>query len=103
MPLDVRNLTCFDCLMRRCNERSFLGEIFMRVCPPLSCGLFAMSRLAYLVLAIVLAALPQSVSAQRGERWVASWVASPHGPYPVGNPSAQPDQKFAFPVPESGA
>ena len=75
----------------------------MRVCPPLSCDLFAMSRLAYLVLAIVLAALPQSVSAQRGERWVASWVASPHGPYPVGNPSAQPDQKFAFPVPETGA
>ena len=75
----------------------------MRVRPPLSCGLFAMSRLAYLVLAIVLAALPQSVSAQRGERWVASWVASPHGPYPVGNPSAQPDQSFAFPVPAAGA
>jgi lysophospholipase L1-like esterase len=25
------------------------------------------------------------------------------GPYPVGNPSAQPDQRFAFPVPETGA
>jgi lysophospholipase L1-like esterase len=25
------------------------------------------------------------------------------GPYPVGNPSAQPDQRFAFPVPANGA
>jgi lysophospholipase L1-like esterase len=60
-------------------------------------------RFAFLVLTIVVAALPQPASAQRGEKWVASWTASAHGPYPVGNPSAQPDQKFAFPAPEAGA
>jgi hypothetical protein len=26
-------------------------------------------------------------------KWVASWAASVQGPYPVGNPSAQPDQR----------
>ena len=31
------------------------------------------------------------------------WAASAQGPYPVGNPSAQPDQKFAFPEPAAGA
>jgi lysophospholipase L1-like esterase len=36
-------------------------------------------------------------------KWVTSWAASAHGPYPIGNPSAQPEQKFAFPAPESGA
>jgi len=25
------------------------------------------------------------------------------GPYPVGNASAQPDQRFAFPIPANGA
>ena len=38
-----------------------------------------------------------------GQRWAASWVASVHGPYPSGNPSAQPDLKFAFPTPAEGA
>ena len=42
-------------------------------------------------------------SAQRGERWVTAWAASAQGPYPSGNPSAQPDQRFAFPVPATGA
>lgn len=37
------------------------------------------------------------------ERWVASWTASAQGPYPIGNPTAQPEMKFAFPVPEQGA
>jgi lysophospholipase L1-like esterase len=32
-----------------------------------------------------------------------SWTASAQGPYPVGNASAQPDQRFAFPSPETGA
>src|SRR5260221_8982650 len=62
-----------------------------------------MWRFALLVLTIAAAALPQPAAAQRGEKWVASWIASAHGPYPVGNPSAQPDQKFAFPAPETGA
>jgi lysophospholipase L1-like esterase len=41
--------------------------------------------------------------AQPGQKWVASWAASPHGPYPVGNASAQPDLRFAFPVAANGA
>src|SRR5512138_274861 len=35
--------------------------------------------------------------------WVTSWAASAHGPYPIGYPSAQPEQKFAFPDPPAGA
>src|SRR4051812_25464524 len=41
--------------------------------------------------------------AQPGEKWVASWAASAHGPYPVGNASAQPNLRFAFPEPAAGA
>jgi lysophospholipase L1-like esterase len=37
------------------------------------------------------------------DRWVASWAASAHGPYPAGFPTAQLEMKFAFPVPEQGA
>jgi lysophospholipase L1-like esterase len=37
------------------------------------------------------------------DRWVASWTGSAQGPYPVGYPAAQPELKFAFPVPEQGA
>ena len=62
-----------------------------------------MRRIAYLTLIVLLAALPQTVWAQQGPKWVVSWAASAHGPYPVGNPSAQPNQKFAFPSPAAGA
>src|SRR5215510_1756266 len=62
-----------------------------------------MHRLPSLVLALFVMTLPLAAQAQRGDKWVASWVASAHGPYPVGNPSAQPDQKFAFPTPAAGA
>src|SRR5207249_12202319 len=41
--------------------------------------------------------------AQSGSRWVTTWTASVQGPYPVGNPSAQPDLRFAFPSAETGA
>lgn len=51
----------------------------------------------------ILLALPPSASAQSGQKWVASWAGSVQGPYPVGNPSAQPDQRFAFPSAETGA
>jgi len=37
------------------------------------------------------------------QQWVASWTASAHGPYPIGNPTAQLDLKFAFPAAEQGA
>ncbi|WP_458097001.1 GDSL-type esterase/lipase family protein [Roseomonas sp. WA12] len=39
----------------------------------------------------------------RSGAWVTSWAASVQGPYPVGNPSAQPDQSFLFPEPAEGA
>jgi len=51
--------------------------------------------------AVALAVCP--VSAQEGQTWVTSWAASVQGPYPVGNASAQPDQRFAFPTPTAGA
>jgi len=62
-----------------------------------------MHRLLCVFATIILALLPESGWAQRGEKWVVSWTASAHGPYPVGNPSAQPDQKFAFPSAPAGA
>ncbi len=37
------------------------------------------------------------------QTWATAWCASVQGPYPVGNPSAQPDQSFAFPDPATGA
>jgi lysophospholipase L1-like esterase len=62
-----------------------------------------MYLLARLAVASLLVALPLAASARDGERWVVSWTGSVQGPYPVGNPSAQPDQKFAFPDPAIGA
>jgi hypothetical protein len=47
--------------------------------------------------------LSSSASAQPTEKWVTSWTGSVQGPYPIGNPSAQPDLRFAFPSAESGA
>lgn len=35
--------------------------------------------------------------------WFAAWTASAHGPYPVGNPTAQPELKFALPSADTGA
>jgi lysophospholipase L1-like esterase len=58
--------------------------------------------LGALVLAMALA-LVSSALAQQPEKWVVSWTGSAHGPYPVGNPSAQPDQRFAFPSADVGA
>jgi lysophospholipase L1-like esterase len=60
-------------------------------------------RLTRLILTILLIALPQMAAAQPGEKWVVSWVAAAQGPYPSGNASAQPDQKFAFPSAAAGA
>jgi lysophospholipase L1-like esterase len=50
-------------------------------------------------------AMPMPCAAQRaaGDRWVVAWTASAHGPYPSGNPSAQPDLSLAFPTPSAGA
>src|SRR5271167_2316916 len=40
-----------------------------------------------------------AVGAEMGHRL----AASVQGPYPIGNPSAQPDLRFAFPAAETGA
>jgi lysophospholipase L1-like esterase len=58
------------------------------------------------VVAAVVALVPFAAHAQTtagATKWVTSWTASVQGPYPVGNASAQPDQRFAFPVPANGA
>jgi lysophospholipase L1-like esterase len=68
-----------------------------------------MRATAALALAIALAAFshPGSADAQaksgRSIHWTTAWAASVQGPYPVGNPSAQPDLSRVFPVPENGA
>ena len=56
---------------------------------------------AFLILTALVVLAP--VSANAADKWVTSWIASVQGPYPIGNPSAQPVLKFAFPVPETGA
>src|SRR3984893_11379855 len=47
--------------------------------------------------------LAQTPPTSTASKWVTAWAASVQGPYPVGNPSAQPDQRFAFPLPADGA
>jgi len=48
-------------------------------------------------------AAAQSRVVSRGRKWVATWAASAHGPYPSGNASAQPVLDFALGPPERGA
>jgi lysophospholipase L1-like esterase len=52
---------------------------------------------------LALALTPFAAPVQAQEKWVTAWAASVQGPYPVGNPSAQPDLRFVFPSPETGA
>lgn len=56
------------------------------------------TRWATLILPALLAAAPAFA-----QNWVPAWTASAHGPYPVGNPTAQPELKFAFPDAQRGA
>lgn len=46
---------------------------------------------------------PRRAGAPPGQKWVASWTASPQGPYPVGNATAQPVLSFAIPDSSKGA
>ena len=62
-----------------------------------------MRSLVRLIMASLFVASSQAASARDGEHWVVSWTGSVQGPYPIGNPSAQPDPKFAFPDPAAGA
>ena len=66
----------------------------------------AKARMAALLLfAATLAAPAADVATAQsvGRKWVTTWVGSVHGPYPSGNPVAQPELKFAFPEPAAGA
>jgi lysophospholipase L1-like esterase len=63
-----------------------------------------MTRLARFIAAWLIISAPFSIDAQSGnQKWAATWVGSVHGPYPSGNPVAQPEMKFAFPTPGAGA
>ena len=58
------------------------------------------------VAAVIIVLAPSASHAQTviaATSWITSWLGSVQGPYPVGNPSAQPDQRFAFPLPQTGA
>jgi lysophospholipase L1-like esterase len=55
------------------------------------------------VLGLLFLVVSQIAVAQVTQQWVVSWTGSAQGPYPVGNASAQPDLRFAFPVAEAGA
>lgn len=59
-----------------------------------------MRIMTLLAVALWLAAAGTPAAAQS---WVASWAASAHGPYPVGNATAQPELKFALLSAETGA
>src|SRR5215469_5547696 len=56
-----------------------------------------------LIMALMFAISAFSSSAQSPQKGVTSWAGSVQGPYPIGNPSVQPDLRFAFPSPETGA
>jgi lysophospholipase L1-like esterase len=62
-----------------------------------------MYRLVRFLVVSMIAVMPFAALAQTGQKWVASWTGSVQGPYPVGNPSAQPNLSFVFPVAETGA
>ena len=64
---------------------------------------FSRLTISRFILALMAATSVSSALAQSPRKWVTSWTGSVQGPYPIGNPSAQPDLRFAFPSPEIGA
>jgi hypothetical protein len=46
--------------------------------------------------ALLLLSASFAATATGQTNWVTSWTASVQGPYPVGNPSAQPDLSLVF-------
>lgn len=59
-------------------------------------------RNIFLIGLFALMMFSQPTMAQK-EKWVTSWIGSVQGPYPVGNPSAQPNLSAVFPTPALGA
>ena len=62
-----------------------------------------MVRLARCCIALLIVAASVAATAAGQTNWVTSWAASVQGPYPVGNPSAQPNLSLVFPAAETGA
>jgi len=68
-----------------------------------------MHVIASLVLLLVASLAPVTAAAQSAPRspstqkWVVAWAGAVQGPYPIGNPSAQPDLSVAFPSEMTGA
>ena len=60
-----------------------------------------MKRLVLLLTLLCMS--PFVAGSGHAQHWTASWTASAHGPYPIGNPTAQPELKFAFPSAAQGA
>ena len=54
-------------------------------------------------LSMLAASLGTHAAAAPTTNWVTSWTASVQGPYPVGNPSAQPNLSLVFPDAATGA
>ena len=52
---------------------------------------------------VLLAVLALAARPALAEKWVTSWAAPVQGPYPVGNATAQPELRFAFPSQAAGA
>jgi lysophospholipase L1-like esterase len=74
------------------------------VSPLLVSPLLAKIRPATCILAVlVLAATHAAAAPPAPPNFVVAWAASAQGPYPIGNPTAQPELKFAFPDPAKGA
>ncbi|WP_206361763.1 GDSL-type esterase/lipase family protein [Pseudomonas sp. ICMP 561] len=60
-------------------------------------------KLACISMVLISVFLPTAAQAETNDKWVAAWLGAVQGPYPTGNPSAQPDLSLAFPAPEQGA
>ncbi len=57
----------------------------------------------FIFLGLLFLATFSQLSFAQKDKWVTSWVGSVQGPYPVGNPSAQPNLSQVFPSAENGA
>lgn len=55
------------------------------------------------VAALLAGVLTIGMIAQTDTTWITTWAASAHGPYPSGNPSAQPNLSMVFAEPARGA
>ena len=55
------------------------------------------------LIVLICCVMTSTTAPAQTQKWAAAWAASAQGPYPTGNPSAQPILDFAFPVAAEGA